>query len=81
MEVTAFGLPAVAIIYWLVAHALKNEILTSGRQAFLTTGAMWTLLVVLYAILPGVGLLALTILGGWAATTLFKAGAKDNETK
>lgn len=78
-QTAIFGLSAIAIIYWLVSHAKRNRIIKDGKGAFLTTGGVWTVLVVLQHFAPTAGALALTILGGWAATLLFKAGAKDNE--
>jgi hypothetical protein len=80
-QTAVFGLSAIAIVYWLVAHGKRNDIITNGKGAFLTTGGAWSILVVLNHFAPTAGMLLLTILGGWAATTLFKAGAKDNESK
>lgn len=79
MEVTVFGLGTVAIVYWLVQHARRVKLITDPRLAYLLPGVIWAFLVLAYVFWPAAGQTILFILGGWAATLLFKAGAKDNE--
>jgi hypothetical protein len=79
MEVTVFGLGTVAIVYWLVQHARRVKLITDPRLSYLVPGIVWAILVLTYVFVPQAGQIALFILGGWAATLLFKAGAKDNE--
>jgi uncharacterized membrane protein len=78
-ELTFFGLGAVPIVYWLINHARRNKVITDDRVAFLAPGVMWGALVALFALAPLVGKAVFLALGGWAATLLFKSGAKDNE--
>ena len=78
-EVTVFGLGAVAIVYWLVQHARRVKLITDERVAYLAPGIVWVVLVLTYVLWPRAGQMLLFILGGWAATLLFKAGVKDNE--
>lgn len=81
--VAVFGMGIVAIIYWLVAHARRNGLIKSGAVAFLTVGVIWGALLALYGHGEGFKrapfVYVAAWLGGWAATLLFKAGAKDNE--
>jgi len=79
VEVTVFGLGAVAIVYWLVQHARRVKLIRDCRVAFLVPGVIWAVLVLTNVLWPEAGRILLFILGGWAATLLFKAGAKDNE--
>lgn len=80
-QTTLFGLSAVGVVYWLTQHARRVGLIKDPRVAFLCPGAAWTLLVALNAFAPQAAVLLLTALGGWVATLLFKAGAKDNERK
>ena len=80
-NLTVFGLGVVAIVYWLVQHARRVKLITDPRLSYLLPGGVWAVLVLTYVFWPGAGQVLLFILGGWAATLLFKAGAKDNETK
>lgn len=75
----AFGLSAVAIVYYLVQHARRVKLITDGRVAFLVPGAAWFLLVGLFAFAPQVATLVLLALAGWTATLLYKAASKDAE--
>lgn len=79
MELTVFGLGTVAIVYWLVQHARRVRLIMDPRLAYLVPGITWAVLVLTYVFYPEAGKILLFILGGWAATLLFKAGAKDNE--
>lgn len=75
----AFGLSTAAVIYWLVAHARRVKLIVDPRAAFLVPGALWFILVALYAFLPAMGTLVLLALAGWVLTLQIKSGAKDNE--
>jgi hypothetical protein len=74
-----FGLAAVPIIYWLTQHARRVGLISTPKVAFLVPGVVWSVLVTLAVFYPMAATVVLVILGGWAATILFKAGAKDNE--
>lgn len=75
----AFGLSAIAIVYYLVQHARRVKLITDGRVAFLTPGVLWFALVGLFAFAPVYGGLVLLALAGWAATLIYKAASKDAE--
>lgn len=73
----AFGMTAMAIIYYLIENAKRTGLLRQKWAPFLLTGAVWLLLVELHRFLPAVAEDLLLALGGWAATTMFHGAVKQ----
>lgn len=80
-----FGIGLVAAVYWFVAHMSKAGILSTKRSKFLANNLCWLVLVVAWAVSDKFSQslyeYLVAWLGGVVATLLFKAGAKDNETR
>lgn len=81
-QFTAFGMALAVIVYLLLTHAIRHKLI-DNRAAFLLAGAVWLIMVALYAwserLAQPVWIYVAGWLGGWVATIMAKATVKDAE--